>query len=200
MRTLFIAGGSASGKTWLADRIAARLPATRLSQDRFYRDRPDSADGSDRHAFDFDRPEAIDWAGMRDALRTLAAGRDAVVPVYDMTTSKRAGRERKRATGEVLVVDGTLVLHAPELAGLWDAAVFVRADEALRRARRTRRDVEERGRLPADIARQLDGQVFPAHDRFVEPSAAAADLVLEADRLLADPEPEIARVLARIAR
>ena len=200
LSTLFIAGGSASGKTWLADALAERVACTRLSQDRFYHDRPESADGSDRHAFDFDRPEAIDWSGMEAALRDLRSGRATRVPVYDMGTSKRAGSETLQPHGRLLVVDGTLILHAAAMRGLWDHSVFVDAPETLRRERRLRRDVELRQREPADIVRQLETQVFPAHDGFVQPSAARADLVLDAPSLITAPDVGIADVLGLLGR
>ena len=201
MRTLFIAGGSASGKSVLAGLVVAALShrgraATVLRQDSFYCDRPDSVDGSDRHHFDFDRPEAIDWAGMAGVIEDLRAGRAADVPLYDFTVSKRTGTEALVPRGDVLVVDGTLVLHAPDLRPLADASVYVRAPQPLRRARRLARDVEVRGRDPEDIQRQLDDQVFPAHDRFVRPSAVHADLVLEAEAIMAREAECVARVLS----
>ena len=201
--TLFIAGGSASGKSTLAGRVSDALAragrhAVILRQDSFYRDRPDSVDGADRHAFDFDVPDAIDWAAMTEALRALRARQAAPVPLYDFTVSKRAG-ETTVTPGDVLLVDGTLVLHTDALAPLRDSAVYVRADEALRRERRTARDQAERGRSLASIDAQLSGQVFPAHNRYVAPSAVHADLVLDAPAVAADTPAAVQQVMALIA-
>ena len=201
MKTLFIAGGSASGKSVLAglviDALSARgRAATVLRQDSFYCDRPDSVDGSDRHHFDFDQPAAIDWASMAAVLERLRAGHAAQVPLYDFTVSKRVGAEELAPRGDVLVVDGTLVLHARELRALVDASVYVRAPETLRRRRRMARDVEVRGRDPHDITRQLDSQVFPAHDRYVRPSADHANLILDAGDIMAREAECVAAVLA----
>ncbi|MGB6229259.1 MAG: AAA family ATPase [Litorimonas sp.] len=200
MKTLLIAGGSASGKTWLAERIAERLPgAVLLAQDSFYHDRP-SGSAEDRHAFDFDQPYSIDWAEMARAMRALQSGRAARVPVYDFTVSLRSGFETVEPDGDVLIVDGTLVLSQPAISALADARLYVRCPEPLRRARRERRDVEDRGRHIDYVRKQLEQQVFPAHNQHVQPSAAHADLVMSALDIVADPDACVKRVLALIEK
>ena len=75
MKTLFICGGSASGKTYLARMIQRQIgDATLLSQDAFYCDRP-SGSAADRHEFDFDQPGAIDWAAMMPTARPSSTRR-----------------------------------------------------------------------------------------------------------------------------
>lgn len=200
LKTLLIAGGSASGKSWLAERVARLRPnATHLSQDSFYHDRP-SGSAADRHDFDFDQPYAIDWAEMRAALEQLKAGQPTDIPLYDFSVSLRAGSERIAPNGDVLIVDGTLVLSRSKLVEMADACVFVRASEALRRQRREKRDVEERGREIEFVRHQLETQVFPAHDEHVEPSAAHADLVLDAPDIIAKPDQAVRRVLELLDR
>lgn len=196
MKTLFIAGGSASGKTWLAERLAARLtPCTMISQDFFYYDRP-SGSAEDRHNFDFDRPEAIHWDEMKAALLSLQAGLETPVPIYDFTVSLRDGYRTMTPKGTVMIVDGTLALHAPQIRGLSDVSVFVRCPETLRQQRREERDVKYRGRKLDDVRKRLREQVFPAHDEFVAPSAAHADLVLDAEWVMKNPEDALERILA----
>ncbi|MGB3456363.1 MAG: hypothetical protein WBG08_00700 [Litorimonas sp.] len=200
MQTLLISGGSASGKSWLAQRIASALPAaTLLSQDNFYHDRP-SGSAEDRHAFDFDQPYAIDWEEMARAVRVLQAGGTADIPVYDFTVSLRAGSTPLEPRGELLILDGTLAMSQPEIRALADASLYVQCPEALRRARRERRDVEDRGRDIDFVRQQLDGQVFPAHDQHVRPSAVHADLVLFAPEIVADADRAVNQVLELLAR
>ncbi|MEM7730323.1 MAG: hypothetical protein AAF311_13825 [Pseudomonadota bacterium] len=200
MKTLLISGGSASGKTWLARRIADTLPAaTLLSQDNFYHDRP-SARGrtdaaADRHDFDFDQPYAIDWEEMARAVRRLQRGAVADVPVYDFTVSLRTGTQPLQPRGDLLILDGTLAMSQPVIRSLAQASVYVSCPEALRRARRERRDVEDRGRHIDFVRAQLEGQVFPAHEQHVRPSAVHADLILPAPDIVADPDAAVKRVL-----
>lgn len=200
LKTLLIAGGSASGKSWLADRISTTLPAvTTVCQDAFYHDRP-SGSADDRHEFDFDQPYAIDWAEMETAVTALQTGQAADIPIYDFSVSLRAGSERLEPTGDTLIVDGTLVLSQPNMVALADACVYVRCPEELRRARREQRDVMDRGREIEFVRKQLDEQVFPAHDQHVRPSAQHADLVLEAMDIVAHPDAAVKQVLELIAR
>lgn len=200
MKTLLISGGSASGKTWLTRRIMKSIPdATILAQDSFYHDRP-SGSAVDRHDFDFDQPYAIDWKEMETALTRLRAQKVADIPLYDFSVSLRAGSERLVPTGDTLIVDGTLVLSQPQLVELADVCVYVRCHEALRRSRRERRDVEERGRELEFVRRQLAEQVFPAHERFVKPSAQHADLILDAEYIVSDPDSAVRQVLALLEK
>jgi uridine kinase len=195
MKTLLIAGGSASGKTWLAERIKETLPeATLISQDAFYHDRP-SGSAADRHAFDFDQPYAIDWDEMARAIETLRSGQDADIPIYDFSVSLRAGSETVSPKGDILIIDGTLVLTQPPIVALGDACLYVSCPEALRRSRRERRDVEDRGRDIEFVRQQLRDQVFPAHEAHVRPSADHADMVISAMDIVADPDSAVTQVL-----
>ena len=195
LKTLLIAGGSASGKTWLADRIRGSLPAaTLVSQDAFYHDRP-SGSAEDRHAFDFDQPYAIDWEEMARAVAHLKSGQPANIPVYDFSVSLRTGSEPLAPQGDTLIMDGTLAMSQPIIRDLAHASVYVRCPEVLRRARRERRDVEDRGRHIDYVRKQLAEQVFPAHEQHVRPSAEHADLVLDAQDILADADGAVQQVL-----
>jgi uridine kinase len=200
LKTLLISGGSASGKTWLTQRLATEMPGvTLVCQDAFYHDRP-SGTADDRHEFDFDQPYAIDWAEMATAVKTLRTGQGADIPIYDFTVSLRSGSERLEPTGDTLIVDGTLVMSQPNMVALADACVYVRCPEALRRARREQRDVKDRGREIEFVRKQLDEQVFPAHEQHVRPSAQHADLILDAQDILAHPDIAVKQVLELLNR
>jgi uridine kinase len=196
---ILIAGGSASGKTILARALHGAMPGSCLiAQDSFYRCetmRPRDAKGR----LDFDIPEAIDFAAMFSALSALIAGKGAQIPRYDFVTHRRVGHDWMAPPETVLIAEGTLLLHRAEIRALTAATVFVQADEALRTARRIRRDTSERGRQLDDVHRQLSEQVLPAHDRYVEPCAAFARYRLQARRLEADLDCEVADLKANLA-
>ena len=71
-----------------------------------------------------------------------------------------------------------MVLQNPELCDLLDIKIFVEADADERILRRVLRDVEERGRDLRGIIDQYLTTVKPMHYRFVEPSRAKADIVI----------------------
>lgn len=200
LKTLMIAGGSASGKTWLTERLATEMPGvTLVCQDAFYHDRP-TGSAADRHEFDFDQPYAIDWAEMATAVTALQTGQAADIPIYDFSVSLRAGSERLEPKGDTLIVDGTLVMSQPDMVALADFCVYVRCPEVLRRARREQRDVKDRGREIEFVRKQLDEQVFPAHEQHVRPSAQYADLILDAQDILAHPDVAVKQVLELLGR
>jgi len=67
-----IAGGSGSGKTWLAAALRRRLRGTAalLSIDDFYRDLAHLPPNR-RTRVNFDSPAAIDWVAFESALRAI---------------------------------------------------------------------------------------------------------------------------------
>ena len=188
MHIILIGGGSASGKTTFAHALSQKLPdAGLVSQDSFYRCKTERLQ-TEAEPLDFDIPDAVDFGALAAALTRLRGGVVASVPVYDFKSSTRLGTAEIAPDVQTLVVEGTLVLGDAACRRLADLSVFIDADEPLRRARRERRDVAERGFALAAVRQQLADQVFPAHERYVAPTARHADISLDATRLEADFE------------
>ncbi len=198
MLLIAIAGGSGSGKSAVARGIAEALgpeQAALLAQDAYYRDRTDLLP-IERERLNYDVPGALDHALFREHVAALRRGRAVVPPVYCFVTHRRAGWGPPVPPRPVVLVEGRLVLHDPELVRLFDLRVFVDAPEPVRLERRIERDVRERGRTRASVVAQCHTSVFPAHARYVEPTRAHADLVLlNAGRL--DPLVEVACAVIR---
>ncbi|MES2638649.1 MAG: uridine kinase [Myxococcota bacterium] len=182
-----IAGGTASGKTTLAELVAARTGAALVTHDRYYHD----ADASTN----FDHPESLDTARLVDDLDRLRAGAAVDLPTYDFPTHRRLATTDRLAPGALLVVEGILVLAEPALRARFDLCVFVHAAADVRLIRRVRRDILERGRSLESVLVQYLATVRPMHEAFVEPSAAHATLTLDGER---DIEGEVARLLAAL--
>lgn len=181
-----IAGGTASGKTTIARLAAERLGATLLAHDRYY---------LDAHAHtNFDHPDALETARLVEDLDRLRAGLVAEVPVYAFATHTRAGFEPIRPS-PVVIVEGILALSDPDLRARFDLAVFVRCAADVRLIRRVRRDVAERGRTVESVFAQYLATVRPMHDRFVEPTAGFAQLVLDGE---GEVEGEVGRLVERV--
>ncbi|MFZ5476100.1 MAG: uridine kinase [Myxococcota bacterium] len=168
-----IGGGSASGKTTLARRLAQRLGAALLLHDRYYRDAPEP------HRVNFDHPDALETERLVTDLDALRAGREVDLPVYDFATHRRAAWTDRLAPGPVIVVEGILVLADAELRQRFDVRAFVHAPADLRLARRIVRDTNERGRTVESVLAQYLDQVRPMHERWVEPSRAHAEIELD---------------------
>ena len=175
-----IAGGSCSGKTWLADRLHKLLgkESALLSLDDFYRDRGHLP--SERRAkVNFDHPRAVDWDRFETVLRSFAEGQEARVPKYDFSTHAREPEEPLLAPKPVLLVEGLWLFRRAATRQIFDQKIFLRVESALCEDRRLARDTRERGRSEASVRDQWLKQTQPMYLRYVEPQARWADLVLE---------------------
>lgn len=191
-----ICGGTGSGKTTLARAVAAAAgEALILSEDSYYHCATTRL-GFDPATYNFDAPEAKDLSALARDLAALREGRAIAQPIYDFTTHRRLPDTRPLAPAPVIVLEGLHALGQPELRALLSLAVFIDAPEAVRLARRLRRDVAERGRTMESVLDQFFSAVRPMHALHVAPLATAADIVLDSE---AEPPGALAqRVLAQL--
>jgi uridine kinase len=191
---LGIAGGSCSGKSELAARVADRLGAQVLALDEYYRDLAELAPGL-RGARNFDHPEALDWELLLDHLARLRQGEAVQVPRYDFARHLRCGSRALQSGGADLILEGILLLHREELRRALDLAVFLELSAEARLQRRVIRDTRERGRTAEQVREQHATTVEPMFRRYVGPTRSRADLLLDGSRPLAESSE---RVLAAV--
>jgi len=175
-----IAGGSGSGKTLVARTIVRELGSRRvvvIDQDSYYKNL-EEIPFRDREARNFDHPDAFDHDLLGQHLRELLDGHAIEQPVYDYTKHERSTETRRISDHLVVVLEGILIFHDPELRALMDIKLFVDADSDVRLIRRLRRDLLERGRSVDSILRQYEDSVRPMHLQFVEPSKRFADVII----------------------
>jgi uridine kinase len=115
---------------------------------------------------------------MLQHLRELLEGHAIEQPVYDYTQHRRTTETRRISDHLVIVLEGILIFHDPELRALMDIKLYVDADSDVRLIRRLRRDLTERGRSVDAILRQYEDSVRPMHLQFVEPSKRFADVII----------------------
>ena len=177
---LGVAGGSGSGKTTVAERLAGLIGGTDLALvrlDAYYRDR-NHLPFEERAAINYDHPDAFDWPLLLDHVAALLDGLEVQVPVYDFATYERLAERETLRPARVVVVEGILVLYEPELRERFDLRVFVDTDADVRFIRRLERDVAERERSPASVIEQYLATVRPSHEQFIEPSKRYADVIV----------------------
>ncbi len=182
-----VAGGTASGKTTLAEGLAERWGATLVAFDRYYNHGTPNTN--------FDHPDALDIARLLVDLDHLRAGDHADLPRYDFATHRRQAAVDRVSATPMIVVEGILLLVDPAVRARLDLAVFVHAAPDVRLIRRVRRDVSTRGRTVESVFEQYLRTVRPMHDRYVEPSRGHAHLLADGEAVLAE---EIARVAVQI--
>lgn len=175
-----IAGGTGSGKTTVARNIVRRLEldaVTVLQQDAYYRDLGDLA-SAQRELRNFDHPDSIEHGLFAEHLRMLKAGEDVGQPVYDFTRHVRRDETVRVSPRDVIIAEGILLFHFPEIRELLDIKVYVDTPPDIRLLRRVTRDIRERGRTLDTVTEQYLRTVRPMHEEFVEPSKRHADVII----------------------
>jgi uridine kinase len=192
-----VAGGSSSGKTTIAERLAELTGIDHLSLielDSYYVAHDDLA-LEERRRINYDHPDAFDWPLLNDHLAALHAGASVPVPTYDYELYNRSSQTRMVDPAKIVVVDGILVLWDRALRERFDLKIFVDTAPDIRLIRRLRRDVSQRGRSTEGVIEQWLETVRPSHERFVEPSKRYADVIIPEGGL---NKPAIDVLLARV--
>jgi uridine kinase len=175
-----IAGGSGSGKSTVAHRLAAAMPPGRcatIEHDSYYRDQAHLT-LAERQVINYDHPASLESSLLAEQLRGLREGRPVDVPIYDFANHTRRKDTRHVEPARVVIVEGILVFVEPALRELMDIKIFVDTDADIRIIRRIRRDLEQRGRSFGSIRDQYYTTVRPMHLEYVEPSKRWADLIV----------------------
>uniref|UniRef100_A0A7M4E925 Uridine-cytidine kinase n=1 Tax=Crocodylus porosus TaxID=8502 RepID=A0A7M4E925_CROPO len=177
-----LCGGSASGKTTVANKIIEALDVpwvVLLSMDSFYKvlnkEQQELAACSE---YNFDHPDAFDFDLLVSVLRKLKKGKSVKVPVYDFTTHSRRKEWKTIYGANVIVFEGILAFANKELLKLLDMKVFVDTDSDIRLVRRLQRDIMERGRDIVGVIKQYNKFVKPAFEQYIEPTVQVADIVV----------------------
>lgn len=175
-----IAGGSGSGKSTVAHKVAETLRRASVAfvdMDAYYKNFA-HLPMTERRRVNWDHPDAFDLDLFVAHLERLARGEPLHKPVYDFVEHVRAARTVPVAPADVVVVDGILLFVDERVRALCDVKVYVDADADVRLIRRLRRDMGQRGRPFEEILDQYLTTVRPMHLQFVEPSKRYADVIV----------------------
>ncbi len=174
-----IAGCSGSGKTTLARELATQLDATFFPLDLYYRDLSQFPLDT-RHKLNFDHPDSLESELIIEHVRGLAAGQPINRPVYDFKTHSRVLGSFDTITPKaVVIVEGILALHYPELLPLYQFSIYVNAPNEVCLNRRIYRDMLERGRTEQSVRDQFEATAKPMAELYVIPSATHATITVE---------------------
>ncbi|XP_068565138.1 uridine-cytidine kinase-like 1 isoform X2 [Cebidichthys violaceus] len=177
-----LCGGSASGKTTVANKIIEALDVpwvVLLSMDSFYKVlNKEEQELAVTNEYNFDHPDAFDFELLVNVLRKLKKGKSIKVPVYDFTSHCRRKEWKTVYGANVVIFEGILAFANKELLKLLDMKVFVDTDSDIRLVRRLKRDISQRGRNIGGIIKQYNKFVKPAFEQYIEPTVQSADIVV----------------------
>ncbi len=174
-----IAGGTASGKTTVAERIyeAFQKDAVILSHDYYYKQHDDLT-MEQRGKLNYDHPDSLDTDLLVKHIEELKKGNAIMHPTYNFTTHTRNAEWQRMESARIIIAEGILIYTNNKLCKLCDIKLFVDADADVRFIRRLTRDVSERGRSVESVVTQYLSTVKPMHEQFVEPTKSKADLII----------------------
>lgn len=177
-----VCGGSASGKTTVANKIISDLDVpwvTLLSMDSFYKVLNEKQhEDAAINEYNFDAPEAFDFELLRDTLQRLKEMKKVDVPIYNFVTHRRETKTVSMYGANVIIFEGILAFHNEDIRNMLDMKVFVDTDSDVRLARRLKRDITDRGRDIHGVLQQYENHVKPAYDRFIATTMTYADIIV----------------------
>lgn len=182
---LAIAGGSCSGKSFLAAVLRRNLldrgiTVSVLPLDNFFKDKDDPdipRDAAGRKLFDV--PDSYRHGLFRLCAEQLSSGMDAYIPDYrKATNSILSDRGEKIKHCPRRIAEGLFVIDFLRDFGGPNKTVFVDTPEEIRLARRVRRDTERFGVTEARVVEFWETRVKPNYIRHVEPQRGEADIII----------------------
>ena len=174
-----VSGGSASGKTTVANRIKKECKdSVELLSHDFYYIPHDDLPIEDRAKVNYDHPNAFDTQRLINDIKQLKQLITIERPVYSYTEHTRLAETVKVNPAKVIILEGFMIFENAELRDLMDIKIFVDTDADERLMRRIIRDVNERGRSLESVIAQYSETVKPMHEQFVEPYKKYSDIII----------------------
>lgn len=182
-KLILIGGGSASGKTYILNKVLKNIPKEKvahISLDDYYKDFS-VLSFEERVKINYDHPKAFDWKLMVKQLTDLKNGKAIEKPIYDFVIHGRSKQTEIVEPKELIIVEGIMALVNKDLRALGDLSVFITASRERRLTRRIERDMKERGRTYESIIEQYFSTVLPMYEEIIAPSEYYADLIIRND-------------------
>ena len=175
-----IAGGTGSGKTTVVKKIVEALPPHYVAVvplDSYYNDTSHMTD-EERHAINFDHPDAFDWKLLAKHVNDLRNGIAIEQPTYSYLLCNRLKETIHVEPKPVIIIEGIMTLLNKRLRDIMDLKIFVDADPDERLIRNIQRDTIDRGRTVSMVVERYLEVLKPMHEQFIEPTKRFADVII----------------------
>lgn len=175
-----IAGGTGSGKTTVVKKIVEALPPHHVAVvplDSYYNDTTSMTE-EERHAINFDHPDAFDWKLLIKQINELREGRAIEQPTYSYIKCNRLPETIHVEPKPIIIVEGIMTLLNKKLRDIMDIRIFVDCDSDERLIRNIQRDTVERGRDVQTVLDRYLSVLKPMHEQFIEPTKRFAHIII----------------------
>ena len=175
-----IAGGTGSGKSTVVKRIVETLPPHYVAVvplDSYYND-TSSMTEEERHAINFDHPDAFDWKLLIQQVNDLRNGIAIEQPTYSYLQCNRLPETIHVEPKPVIIIEGIMTLLNKKLREMMDLKIYVDCDSDERLIRNIQRDTIDRGRTVSMVVDRYLKVLKPMHEQFIEPTKRYANLII----------------------
>jgi uridine kinase len=179
-----VAGGSASGKTTVVEKIVSNfdpVDVTVIKHDDYYKDQTELP-MEERLKVNYDHPFSLDNDLMFKHILRLLKDQNVEKPTYDFEKHNRSSKTEIIKPTKIIILEGILIMEDERIRDLCDIKLFVEADDDLRFIRRLTRDIAERGRSMESVIKQYLSTVKPMHYAFIKPTKRYADVIIPNDK------------------
>ncbi|MBL6649050.1 MAG: uridine kinase [Flavobacteriaceae bacterium] len=185
MPLIGICGGTASGKSTLANKIKSsfsKIGVVCIVSDSYYKDHS-LLNFKERSKINFDHPNSIDFDLIIKNLKKIKNNKKIKEPIYSYKTHKRLKKTNIVLPQKIVIVEGLHIYCNDKLLELLDFKIFLDLDSITRLRRRIERDVKERNRSVEEVKKRYFDMTEPMYEKFILPSKNKSDLIINANNL-----------------
>ncbi len=181
VEVIAIAGGSASGKTTIANQLYDYFKEDNkvviIRQDDYYKDQSHLTI-DERQKTNYDHPFAFDNDLLVSHIKQLKRRCSIEKPTYDYAMHNRSDKVEVIEPRDIIILEGIFALAEEKIREVSDILIYVDTESDVRFIRRLKRDIEQRGRNVDSVCEQYLTTVKPMHDQFIEPSKKYAHIII----------------------
>jgi len=183
-----ITGESASGKSTMCKAISNvirsfQMPVSILATDNYFNDISElikkygTFDDLRDNGYDVDSPESFQLDILHDDLKLLSEGIDIYAPEYlPNGTGVSVPKSKFVPSNKIIIIEGMATMYE-NIKDIFDVKVYVETDLEVRKERFLHRAFTERNQ-DFNNAKKHWEYILVAGDKYVKPSRACADLIL----------------------
>lgn len=179
MKVVGVAGGSGSGKSSVCYALQDALPHLFevINLDDYQKLKTDPKLPMVENMINWDHPDIIRWDALITDIGRLSNGQPVMIDVWahrSNTNYETTGQMIPRYINSkpILIIEGYLALHNPDLNRLYDNKYYFELDEQTRNKRRGKANLTGKENYETKV-------LNPMFKQFVEPTKDAADEVID---------------------
>ncbi len=190
-KLILIAGGTASGKSMVAEQMAAQYRTTSkgvalITIDNYYKTLEQM--GVNSHSeVNWDHPETFDWERLKNDVASLLNNESISLRPYNYGTGNYGEEVTEIKSEEIIIIEGIYGLYEKSLRDMANILIYVDVDSDIRMIRRIKRDSEGRYSHnfdPNEFMIKWEGVIKPMHNKFIHPTKEYADIIVKNNKEL----------------